>query len=153
MITIRRVITRFERFIDKTDGCWNWTGAKNKEGYGQFTINNRNHRSNRIAYLIYVGDIPEEMNVCHTCDNPSCVNPKHLFLGTRSDNMKDAYKKGRKTNKGSNNPNSKLKEYQVIEIRNKYKSGIKQVDLANEYAVSRHVIFDIVRNKRWKHIN
>lgn len=81
----------FERRFEKGDGCWEWKGAKTKAGYGWFSAK----IASRISWEIYRGKIPKDMLVCHKCDNPPCVNPDHLFLGTHKDNTLDMIKKGR----------------------------------------------------------
>jgi len=80
-------------------GCWIWTGAKHPDGYGSIKYKNQPWKVHRLSYLVYKGEIAESL-VLHSCDNPSCINPEHLFLGTASDNMKDMVSKGRK--KGGN---------------------------------------------------
>ena len=88
-----------ERFYNKvivSEACWEWIGAKQKvNGYGVIRINKKNELAHRLSYTMNLGPIPEGLWVLHKCDNRGCVNPNHLFLGTRSDNVNDMYKKGR----------------------------------------------------------
>lgn len=86
---------RFWAMVKKGDGCWTWTGAKGGRGYGRFQLSGRLESPHVISYTLAKGQLEPGMWVLHECDNPSCVNPDHLFPGTRSDNMKDAYRKGR----------------------------------------------------------
>lgn len=86
---------RFWPYVEKTDGCWLWTGRKNRDGYGYVSIDSKPVGAHRIAYSLNVGAIPDGLFVLHRCDTPPCVNPSHLFLGTNTDNMRDASGKGR----------------------------------------------------------
>lgn len=90
---------RFNCKVARTPTCWWWHGAKNSQGYGKLRAGNKWWTAHRISYLLHKGKIPPDLWVLHRCDNPSCVNPDHLFLGTRQDNIEDARQKGRLANK------------------------------------------------------
>jgi hypothetical protein len=161
-----------ERFWEKVDfkgkdECWEWKGGCFSDGYGSFKIDGKTIRSHRISYELSKGEIPKSLFVCHTCDNPKCVNPNHLFLGTNKDNLQDAVKKGRiatgdrngththpeKVARGELSGMSKLTESQVLEIRKIYAVGnITQLELARTYGMSKKGINYIINNKTWKHI-
>jgi hypothetical protein len=103
--TLKMTPTQLTRFMSKVyvdygmpDGCWIWTACKNQNNYGHVTINNKLYKSHRVAYEIFNGCITDNLLVCHTCDNPSCVNPAHLFLGTNSQNVQDSVNKNRHAN-------------------------------------------------------
>jgi hypothetical protein len=145
-------VERFWTKVDKSGECWEWTAGLNKDGYGQFKLNGKGVSSHRYSYILHHPlsiDLCEhrEICVCHRCDNPKCVNPAHLFLGTRSDNMKDMVAKRRMIG------NVKLTEHQVREIRNKYANGrITLKSLSREYGISLEGIHGIIRRRTWKHI-
>lgn len=92
---------RFLEKVEKTDTCWLWTGFVDAKGRGRFRFNGKSVSAHRVAYEIFVGEIPAGLKVCHTCDIPRCVRPKHLFLGTQKDNMADCKAKGRIRNQHS----------------------------------------------------
>lgn len=94
-ISGKTIVDRFHALVDKSGDCWEWTGNKNMLGYGMIWYDGKNIRAHRVSYLIFNGDLSDNLFVCHKCDNPSCVNPSHLFLGTSKDNMRDMIKKGR----------------------------------------------------------
>lgn len=92
----KEAIKRFWQYVDKTNECWNWTKCLNEKGYGIFGVDGKKvDRAHRIAYRLCVGEIPAGLFVCHHCDNPKCVRPDHLFLGTNLDNVKDMFLKNR----------------------------------------------------------
>ena len=152
---VKTLQERFEAKFVKSDGCWEWGAGKVLDGYGHFSIAGVAQRAHRVAYQLYVGEIPEGMCVCHHCDNPGCVNPSHLFLGTTADNMRDRENKGRgirPMNTGEKHGHSKLTEAQVIEIRAKHSSGARVVDLAKEFGVAHQTISKIVHRRTWTRI-
>jgi hypothetical protein len=152
-------IQRFWAKVDKSggdDACWLWQGSKNRQGYGSFGFRAKILRSHRASWLITHGDIPQDMCVCHRCDNPSCVNPSHLFLGTRSENVLDMYNKGRGriyTPSGEKHWNAKLTKENVLEIRRVYKKRVITAKmLAELYGVNESVIQRIISRDLWKDI-
>lgn len=146
---------RFWAKVDKgpDDECWNWQAASQSGGYGQFWDGKRDVLAHRYVWKLANGSIPKRMCVLHHCDNRKCVNPNHLFLGTRIDNNRDMVQKNRQV-KGEDNGRSKLTKDQVLKIRKIYtkENEIMQRELAEEYNVSIAQISHIVNRKSWKHI-
>jgi HNH endonuclease len=131
-------------FFEKTKrvgDCFIWYGSKFKSGYGRIRIKGKIYRANRVAFLIKKGEIPNGFCICHSCDNPSCVNPDHLFLGTHKENMDDMSIKTRFY--------SPLNKNQVLEIR---KSRLKTKELSNVFSVSIQTIKNIRNKKTWKFV-
>lgn len=139
------------RFMEKAgrsesdDSCWEWTASLTHDGYGRFTYLAKQALAHRFSYWLFVGDISKEIKVCHTCDNPKCCNPKHLFLGTNADNLRDMAEKGRSTH-GEKNPNRKLASSQIMEILN---DDRKHGKIAEQYGVTRSQISGIKRGTSW----
>jgi hypothetical protein len=155
-----RVRALFWTRIRKSDGCWEWQGCKSTAGYGKA---GRDRLAHRVAWELTNGPIPEGLCVCHTCDNPPCCNPDHLFLGTHADNMADKVAKGRQPSgehhhwrrlevptRGECNPSAKLTRAQVIDIRIRYGAGEPPRPLATEYGVCPETIASIVKGRSWQ---
>ena len=143
--------SRFFDKVEKSSGCWLWVGAKQKDGYGMFTPSGRGSSvsAHRYSYALKYGEIPAGKNILHRCDTPSCVNPDHLFLGTRSDNMQDMQEKGRCNYlSGGKSHMAKLTDEDVRSIRENYR-GEKHSDVAKIYCVHRTTISNILNRKTW----
>ena len=148
-------LIRFWSFVDErgSDDCWEWQGACHEQGYGLYGVRGPHlMRAHRVAWELHHGqEIPEGLLVCHTCDNPSCCNPAHLFLGTDADNSRDMMEKGR--NRKNRFHHTKLTEDQVREIRRLHaEGGWTQEQLGLRYGVHYTTIGNIVRRKCCKHI-
>ena len=136
--------------IDK-NGCWIWQGSKHRQGYGNIAYRNKPMLAHRISWIIFKGEIPSSIYVCHTCDVTSCCNPDHLFLGTQKENMDDAHDKGKYENRNiSKNRRIKLNFEQVQEIKKLHKQGMKRKDLQIKYSVSQTCIAKILTGVSWK---
>lgn len=143
---------RFWSRVEKDPlGCWTWRGERYQRGYGQFWSNGKLRRAHRVAYELLVGPIPEGLWVLHHCDNPPCIRPDHLWLGTRQDNMTDMAMK-RRGSGGVPWPRhpAKLDPDRVRAIRSA--TGETQRELAARYGVSRSTIQLVRSGKRWEHV-
>lgn len=153
-----------ERFWSKVkkssdpNGCWLWTGAiVTGRGYGQFEspYAGASRYAHRVAWEITHGPIPNGLAVCHNCpggDNPRCVRPDHMFLGTSRQNTHDARQKGMLP-RGEQNGSAKLTEADVVEIRRRYAAGeMNQPQLARHYGVAKSQIWNVIARKTWRHI-
>lgn len=146
------------------DDCWNWKCKKGS--YGQVHHNGKHWLVHRLSYTLNFGEIPEGLCVLHKCDNPSCYNPNHLFLGTKGDNIRDAVKKGHVNSKthgrfgeknrfcrgffGEEHGRAKLTQKQVDEIRKRYTPRVvTQKQLANEFGVHPKTILNLLHYKNW----
>jgi hypothetical protein len=123
-------------------GCLIWLGSKNKQGYGSAIVSGKVRRVHRVIYEYLVCDVPENMDVCHSCDNPSCINPEHLFLGTVSDNMQDMLRKGRAKFWGKVPLDPLLKE----EVRKSVVRGTPKKVIANELKISLQSVYNLCVN-------
>ena len=140
-----------DRFMSKVavngdSGCWEWTAFKDKDGYGFLRVKGKGWKAHRFSYELFKGPIDKGLNVCHSCDNPECVNPYHLFQGTQSDNMKDMTSKGRRT--------VKFDEKTVLFIRKFIKRNGKGSGtfLGRWFGVSQSAISAANVGKNWRHI-
>jgi len=155
MAAVRPIAERFwEKASRPADGCWVWQYAINNTGYGIFSESTgKCVLSHRMAWKLTHGDIPSGLFVCHHCDNPKCVRPDHLFLGTCLDNSRDMVAKGRSYWRGGGgNPNAKLSESEVVEIRNEFKTARKYgffITMARRYGVCRNSIRNVIYGDTW----
>lgn len=138
--------------IKKSEGCWEWQGSVSSGGYGHFPYKNKCYPAHRISWKLFKGEIPENMNVCHKCDNPSCVNPEHLFLGTQRENMKDMFSKNRKDHAQENHPRVKLSKENVLEIRDLIKQGFSQEIICHKFGITNGHVGSIKHRRTWKNL-
>lgn len=133
------------------DECWEWKGSVVGKGYGVLRCVNETKLAHRISYELHHGPIPDGLDCLHKCDNPPCVNPNHLFLGTNDDNIQDKVTKGRQP-KGSTHANARWSEDDIRAMRDLYASGVSQREIAAIYHTHQGTVGHIVRRKAWKHI-
>jgi hypothetical protein len=146
---------RFWSKVDKSGDCWEWTGALDKLGYGDFRQGQKHIKSHRVSWELANGKIPEGICVLHKCDNPPCINPSHLFLGTHADNMQDCTNKGRRSNPpvrmGAGNNKAKLDNQKVLEIR-EVAGTMSNRAIAAKFNVDPSVIGDVIARRTWRHV-
>ena len=147
-----------ERFHEKwvlnpETGCWEWTASTAGRGYGQFRIpgTRKNIYAHRLSYILFFGEIPDDSLVCHQCDNPKCVRPSHLFVGTSAGNLQDMKTKGRHLF-GGRNLRSKLDDGKVRRIHTLSESGFSQAKIAKTCGVAQSTVWKILKGMRWEHI-
>lgn len=148
----KKVIEHFWSKVDKTGDCWLWTRGTSGFGYGNFHFWKSNMRAHRFSYQLHNGKITEHECVCHSCDNPRCVNPNHLWIGTRAENNADKKAKGRAVNpiqlSGEGNSNVELTTPEVVAARVMVRCGMPQARVANFLGVSVATICMIVKGER-----
>ncbi len=152
---MRPLLERFnDKYVVASSGCWEWTASKHRQGYGRLRLGKKGGKTlqaHRVSYELFNGPIPDGVLVCHVCDNPSCVNPTHLFLGTHKDNMTDKYNKGRQGElpKGEDVKHSRLKEQDILFIRD---SPLSRKELAMLYNTTSSHISRIINRRQWRHL-
>lgn len=159
MAFLRRIpiARRFWKFVEKGTACWVWTGARSEWGYGRVSIaTSKAAGAHRVSWELCRGPIPDGLHVLHRCDNPPCVNPDHLFLGTPADNAADKMAKGRARpappRLGEANHSARFTETDIIDIRTLRRFGATVRTLAESYGVRRTHIQQILRKDIWPHL-
>ena len=143
-------------FVAKSDDCWEWTGGRTGAGYGAFTVGDTFRLAHRWQWAHHNGPIPKGMYVLHHCDNPACVRPDHLWLGSPLANMRDKVAKGRHVAGrllGTAHPRAKLTDDDVRAIRVAYANGGSYRTLGAQYGMGRTTIRNIVKRTLWRHID
>lgn len=156
-ITLAWVMTRTKA---TGEGCWQWQGRVSPSGYVPVSHNNRRDYLHRVVAEMAYGPIPEGKVVMHRCDNPACVNPKHLRIGTQADNVRDMFEKGRdgrsvgpdRYARGSRVGTALLDESTVVAIKRELKADRLHREIADEFGVSRSTVSLIAQGKSWKHV-
>lgn len=158
-ITSQEFAERFWASADRSggpDACWPWMKARMIKGYGAIRVSGKHYNAQKIAWMLTHGPVPVGLLVCHHCDNPPCINPAHLFVGTARDNVLDCVRKGRNGSrcnypKGEAHVKAKLTEVQVRELRASWVSGsIGSTVMARRYGITPTTVIAIVRGQLWK---
>lgn len=148
----RPLSERFWSKVEKSDGCWLWTGYVRTDGYGEFSLSERRgRRAHRAAWELVYGSLTPDQFICHRCDNRRCVRPDHLFLGTPADNSADMVAKQRQA-VGDRNGSARLAPEDVVAIRVRAAGGESQRALARAFGVAQALVGQIVRREVWRHV-
>ena len=148
-------LERFWEKVQRSDSCWEWTGCRLRSGYGQIKWGDKIRRAHRVSWEIHFGPIPDGLWVLHHCDNPPCVRPDHLYLGTLVDNAQDCVRRGRHYHwrgQGEGHPMARLTEGQVLEIRRQRENGLSGHLIARAFGLSKTQVYDIINRKSWAHL-
>lgn len=139
------LVERFWEKVEKAEGCWLWTGALGANGYGVTFLDGKIKRAHRVSWLMATGtEVPSNLDCCHKCDNRRCVNPDHLFIGTRRDNMRDCVMKGRHP--------VKLTVENVREIRARSAAGEVARTISASFGIHKNHVYKVVSGKAWSHV-
>lgn len=160
LVSPEAFLERFLSKVDQSGECWEWKAARDRYGYGASCYRGKQIKAHRLAYMLFVGPIADGLSVCHRCDNPGCVRPEHLYIGTVAVNNRDRAMKGRGWDqhgrigaRGRQNGMAILTDDDVRAIRTAYSTGtVLQRDLAAQYGVTDVAIGLVIRRKTWKHV-
>lgn len=152
----KKGMTALDRFEEKVvripfDTCWWWIGSRNPDGYGSFWFEEKIVRAHQVSYRMFVGEITPGLKVLHSCDEPSCVNPRHLRLGTQKENVQDAIKRGRWP-MGLNKHNAKLSPEDAAQIKKLRRQGMKYDDLCEKFGVTHGAIQGVLRGASYAYV-
>jgi hypothetical protein len=144
--------TRFWSKVVKDDGCWEWQGTRNSNGYGMIGVDHQSRYTHRVSWELANGSIPDGLEICHRCDNRRCVRPDHLFLGTRRDNVRDMWAKGRgnpRAPRGAAHHEAKVTPQMSADILALYERGWTVSALARQYDIDRHTVRRVLQGNHW----
>ena len=143
---------RFLSYVNVADSCWIWTGGINRRGYGKFSLFPiKSISAHRASYILFNGEIPEGKCVCHQCDNPRCVKPAHLWIGTTQENTQDMINKGRSLH-GENHLKAKITKEDVLKIRELGSKGMAQWKIGEMFNLTAGHVNNIIKKRAWQHV-
>jgi len=143
---------RFFKYVSKGSDCWEWLGSKDNNGYGKIRVDGKPELASRTSWRIHYGDIPKGLCVCHHCDNPSCVNPEHLFVGTQKDNVIDMKNKGRERKVGKSGENHNLAKVTEEIVKKIRLEGNTSKEYCDSVGLSKSAVHSILTRKTWAHV-